>query len=174
LNYAIDEINFEKDDWVQLAWAYDWMAELQQTRIHLIVNNDVKGSTLWDGTMNRPWASLYETVIGFSNRDRTDPTTGDDAVDPQKFWFTGFLYKFCVFTITKMDFTEDIGQVCGSDTLKLCKSCPYSDTEAANTVCLIDCEWNEALQDDGSCQLCRTDCQTEVCIRAEDCINCTD
>ena len=77
--------------------------------------------------------------------------------------FIGYIYSICIHNALHTVITIEIGQ-CDPD--YDCVYCP-EDT------CLSECEFDQLIQEDNSCEDCADEC-AEGCIRATDCRKCED
>jgi hypothetical protein len=80
---------------------------------------------------------------------------------------TGFIYEFCHYTTPLASLSPSLvnPSACGKG---YCRVCP----KETSAVCLIDCEFDQYIED-GICYDCSNTCD-EGCVRGENCNKCLD
>ena len=144
-----------------------------QTTVCLAHDSDAKQTQvkLWqDGNqlVNVSWTVIYyhptETSTSLLGAQLDTPEASKSEKGQ---FYTGFIYEFCMYNecLTETDSFIDPNPECDYET-GFCKSCPI-DT------CLIDCEYDQFLNDQGLCKNCDADCE-EGCVREDNCNPCLD
>jgi len=85
-------------------------------------------------------------------------------------FFKGFILSFCYKAKHIGEDDIDIGPGCGEG---YCSVCPAPGCFDEETCCLIDCAWNEYLDENNTCQPCLPEC-LEGCIRGTNCNPCSN
>jgi hypothetical protein len=79
----------------------------------------------------------------------------DSTLKPAGF-FHGFVWEFCAYSTKKISFDDDLTTTPDCGTGAFCTTCPPDKDAAPDCTencdeCLIDCEWDEYLDDNNEC-----------------------
>ena len=133
--------------WVNLAVSgvFSDVNEIRSTDIAAYRNNEAQGSQTLDSGIIDESGSV---------------TVGRRAEGD---FYTGFMYMVSLYTY-KPDFIVDYDAGCISSFE--CTACPPA-------TCVSNCEWDEAIQDDGSCSACEPQCE-HGCLNTDNCSLCVE
>jgi hypothetical protein len=86
-------------------------------------------------------------------------------------FITAFFYQVCLYSVSDVDLTTQLSttHTCGTG---YCSTCPSSDGATASA-CLIDCDANEFLLENGTCGTCLETCP-DGCTNPDNCNPCVD
>ena len=142
------------DNWHQVVACAEYSGETRSTALHLLVDNvtvNLNTSPVADLIAD---SSSFTHYVGVDINLTEGTSTFVDFIE-------GMMYGICFQPRCALDYP--VGPPCGD---LQCISCPTDGT------CLLNCDWNTFLAEDGTCQPCKEECNG--CIRAENCAPCFD
>lgn len=156
-------------DWSLISVVGVWDNAQQETIIRFYSDNVPRGTATFKGVFvdsinNNHWLGTERSV--------TEVVTNNESTFIQilESYFHGLMYGFCAYNYPIDDFDGKISFNSICPTGDRCVICPMGDD--SSPVCLLDCSYNQYLNDFGEC----TDCVgcTAGCFREQNCNTCVD
>ena len=149
-------------EWIHVASRAKYDTLARQTTVEQYLRTESSGIATFDGAIIDD--VTYRKLIAV---EKETTFTGEYVLD---FFYGGFIYSICLTSTGDYDPIDDIDLEPPCDVASnYCTQCPKYPEE----YCLIDCEYDEFIDDQGRCFPCETDC-TEGCVRFENCVPCVD
>ena len=147
--------------WSFISMRAEWDNELRITNVRMGSDGFPRGDITFDDVIQDNISHIHMIGAEFNTQNGL-PVLAN--------LYNGFIFEFCIYS-AGFDIFEDLiadNSLCPIG--DRCLVCPYVADTA--TVCLIDCEWDEFLNDDGFC----TDCIgcDNGCLSAASCGGCID
>lgn len=126
-------------EWTLIAYTIEWLSDSETTAMVVYHDGVTAFTTTLDGpVLDRP---SYSHILGAEMNSFAGLGFKDS-------FFRGFIWSFCYSSQLKVEADFDIGPSCGQG---YCTVCPGEGCFEEDTCCLIDCAWDEHVDDEGVC-----------------------
>jgi hypothetical protein len=147
------------NDWHLLGFSVDYSSESEQTTVAITVDGGNEKSLTTD-----PGIIFYQDGQNFVSY--VGAKIGDTFLDVDlSLFYEGHIWSFCLDQMYTSNYSSYYTTTPGCSVGPYCTTCPE---DVGVATCLIDCDWDQYLNEEGECTDCTLD-DCGACMRADNC-----